>query len=65
MKTTQADFIKDIFAITADYDGDGNGLLCESDEEVINLLKAKYPALFKAYELLKEKIAETEEETFQ
>jgi hypothetical protein len=53
MKTTQADFIKDIFAITADYDGDGNGLFGESDEEVINLLKTEYPALFRAYELLK------------
>lgn len=53
MKTTQADFIKDIFAITADCDGDGNGLSGESNEEVINLLKAEYPALFKAYELLR------------
>ena len=53
MRITQADFIKDIFAITEDYDGDGNGLSGESYEEVINLLKTKYPALFKAYELLK------------
>ena len=53
MKTTQTDFIKDIFAITADCDGDGNGLSGESNEEVVNLLKAEYPALFKAYELLR------------
>lgn len=54
MKTTQADFIEDIFSITADYDGDGNGLSGESIKEVIDLLKAKYPTLFKAYELLKD-----------
>lgn len=53
MKTTQADFIKELFSITEDYDGDGNGLSGESYEEVINLLKAEYPTLFKAYELLK------------
>lgn len=53
MRITQADFIKDIFAITVNYDGDGNGLSGDSNEEVINLLRTEYPALFKAYELLK------------
>lgn len=55
MTTTQADFIKELFSITEDYDGDGNGLSGESYEEVINLLKTEYPALFKAYELLRGK----------
>lgn len=53
VKTMQTDFIEEIFSITADYDGDGNGLSGESNEEVINLLKTEYPALFKAYELLR------------
>ena len=52
MKTTQIDFIEDIFSITVNYDGDGNGLIGESIEEVVDLLKAEYPALFKAYKLL-------------
>lgn len=52
MKTMQTDFIEEIFSITADYDSDLKGLYGESNEEVINLLKTLYPALFKAYELL-------------
>ena len=52
MKRT--DFIKDLFAITENYDGDGNGLCGESYEEVVEMLKKDYPALFEAYNLLKE-----------
>ena len=48
------DFIKDLFAITSDYDGDGNGLCGESYEEVVDLLKNKYPSLFEGYKLLNE-----------
>lgn len=48
------DFIEDLFAITENYDGDGNGLCGESYEEVIEMLKKDYPALFEAYSLLKE-----------
>lgn len=48
----QKEFIRDIYAIVGDYDGDGNGLSGESYEEVVELLKAKYPALFKAYKML-------------
>ena len=46
-------FIKELFAITADYDGDGNGLCGESNEEVVEILKNEYPTLFEAYEILK------------
>lgn len=53
MRITQNDFIKDIITITVNHDGDGYGLAGESNEEVANLLKTKYPALFKAYEMLK------------
>lgn len=49
-----ADFIQDLFALTSDYDGDGNGLCGESYEEVVNILKDKYPALFEGYKMLKE-----------
>ena len=48
----QREFIQDIYAIVRNYDGDGNGLSGESYEEVVELLKAEYPALFKAYEML-------------
>lgn len=46
-------FIKELFALTADYDGDGNGLCGESHEEVVEILKKEYPTLFEAYEMLK------------
>ena len=48
------DFIEDLIAITENYDGDGNGLCCESYEEVVEILKKDYPALFEVYNLLKE-----------
>ena len=48
------DFIKDLFAITENYDSDGNGLCGESYEEVVEMLKKDYSALFEAYNLLKE-----------
>ncbi len=47
------DFIEDLFAITENYDGDGNGLCAESYEEVVEMLKKEYPALFEGYEMLK------------
>ena len=49
-----ADFIQDLLALASDYDGDGNGLCWESYEEVANILKDKYPALFEGYKMLKE-----------
>lgn len=49
-----ADFIQELFALTSDYDGDGNGLYGESYEEVVNILKNEYPALFEAYNRLEE-----------
>ena len=48
------DFIEDLFAITGNYDGDGNGLCGDSYEEVVCILEKEYPALFKAYKMLKE-----------
>ena len=48
------DFIEELFTLTANYDGDGNGLCGESYEEVVNILKNEYPALFKGYKMLKE-----------
>lgn len=48
------DFIEELFNLTSDYDGDGNGLCCESYEEVVNILKDNYPALFEGYKMLKE-----------
>lgn len=48
------DFIEDLFTITENYDGDGNGLCGESYEEVVEMLKKEYPALFEGYEMLKE-----------
>ena len=47
----QREFIQDIYAIVRNYDGDGNGLSGETYEEVVELLKAEYPTLFKAYEM--------------
>ena len=47
------DFIQDLFVLTSDYDGDGNGLCGESYEEVVAILKKEYPTLFEAYEMLK------------
>lgn len=48
------DFIEELFTLTADYDGDGNGLCGESYEEVVSILKNEYPVLFEAYKMLKE-----------
>ena len=50
----QIDFIEEICLLTTDYDGDGNGI-CETYEEVINILKENYPTLFEAYKMLEEK----------
>ena len=49
------DFIQDLFVLTSDYDGDGNGLCGESYEEVVSILEKEYPALFEAYKMLKER----------
>ena len=51
----QKEFIRDVYAIVVDYDEDGNGLSGVSYEEVVELLKAEYPTLFKAYEMFFEK----------
>ena len=48
-----ADFIQELFILTSDFDGDGNGLCGESYEEVVEILKEEYPILFEAYEMLK------------
>lgn len=48
-----ADFIQELFTLTSDYDGDGNGLCGESYEEVVEILKEEYPTLFEGYEMLK------------
>lgn len=48
-----ADFIQELFTLTFDYDGDGNGLCGESYEGVVNILKNYYPTLFESYEMLK------------
>lgn len=48
------DFIEELFTLTSDYDGDGNGLCGESFEEVVSILKNEYPALFEGYKMLKE-----------
>lgn len=48
------DFIEDLFTLTANYDGDGNGLCGDSYEEVVGILEKEYPALFEAYKMLKE-----------
>lgn len=48
-----ADFIQELFILTSDYDGDGNGLCDESYEEVVNILQNEYPALFEGYQMLK------------
>lgn len=48
------DFIEELFILTSDYDGDGNGLCGESYEEVVSILKNEYPALFEGYKMLKE-----------
>ena len=34
--------------------GDGNGMCGDSYEEVVNMLKQEYPALFEAYTMLEE-----------
>lgn len=49
-----SDFIKELFTLTSNYDGDGNGLYGESYEEVVNILKNEYPVLFESYKMLKE-----------
>ena len=48
------DFIEELFTLTSDYDGDGNGLCGESFEEAVSILKKEYPVLFEAYKMLKE-----------
>lgn len=48
------DFIEELFTLTSNYDGDGNGLYGESYEEVVSILKNEYPVLFEAYKMLKE-----------
>ena len=48
------DFIKDLFALTAEYDGDGNGMCGDSYEEVVSILKKDYPTLFEAYKMLED-----------
>ena len=48
------DFIEELFTLTSDYDGDGNGLCGESFEEVVSILEKEYPALFEGYKMLKE-----------
>lgn len=47
-------FIEELFALTYNFDGDGNGLCGESYEEVINMLEKEYPILFESYKMLKE-----------
>ena len=49
------DFIEELFTLTSDYDGDGNGLCGESFEEVVSILEKEYPTLFEAYKMLKER----------
>ena len=51
-------FIEELFALTANYDGDGNGLCGDSYEEVVNILKKEYPTLFEAYKMLKKEAEE-------
>ena len=51
---TRCDFIEEIYLLTTDYDGDGNGLCGESYEEVVDILKKDYPTLFEAYKMLEE-----------
>lgn len=48
-----SDFIQELFTLTSNYDGDGNGLCGESYEEVVEILKEEYPILFESYEMLK------------
>lgn len=47
------DFIQELIALTAEYDGDGNGMCGESYEEVVNILRKEYPTLFEGYKKLK------------
>ena len=47
-------FIQELFVLTSNYDGDGNGLYGESHEEVVNILEKEYPILFELYKMLKE-----------
>ena len=46
------DFIDNLFLLASDFDADGNGMSGESYEEVVELLKQDYPALFEAYKML-------------
>lgn len=46
-------FIEELFALTANYDGDGNGFCGYSYEEVIEILEKEYPILFESYKMLK------------
>lgn len=48
------DFIKNLFTLTENYDGDENGLCGESYEEVVDIIKREYPALFEAYNMMEE-----------
>jgi hypothetical protein len=47
-------FIEELFTLTSNFDGDGNGLCGESYGEVINMLEKEYPILFEGYKMLKE-----------
>lgn len=47
------DFIQELFILTANYDGDGNGLYGESYEEVVAMLQNEYQTLFEGYKMLK------------
>ena len=49
-----SNFIQELFTLTSNYDGDGNGLCGESYEDVVNILKKEYPTLFEGYKMLKE-----------
>ena len=46
-------FIEELFELTANYDGDGNGMYGDSYEEAVTMLEKEYPVLFEAYKALK------------
>ena len=39
------DFIQELFVLTSDYDGDGNGMCGESYEEVVNMTNGAKPVV--------------------
>lgn len=45
-------FIQELFTLTANYDGDGNGLCGDTHEEVVEILKKEYSTLFEIYKML-------------